>query len=129
MLKLIIVLAVLGGGGFWAYKTFVQKEEVKVPDIDIKLDVEVDPWVKAEGYYHSFQYEKAVGAYREVIAQKKDPAKVEESHFRIANSYNKSKMAKEAIGAYEAALKKYPMSAHAERAKQSLEKLRLEQGR
>lgn len=122
--RLIVILAI-AGIGFWFYKSYEPEINEKINNAQ---DAEIDPFLKAEGFFHGFKYEQAIELYRTAIGRGLAEPKKQEAYFRIAVSLDKMNQKREALAAYQEAIKLYPNTNNAERAKGTVERLRVETG-
>ena len=114
-IKGFVVLAVLVGGGIWAWNHF------KVGD-----NLDINPYTAADAYFTPGVYDKALEAYRKAIADQPHHEDVSVARFRIAICLQKLERHPEALRAYQAFLKQYPQHELAGRAGKFIQKYELE---
>jgi tetratricopeptide (TPR) repeat protein len=124
-LRKLIGLVLIGCVAVWFYRAYE-------PEITEKLDgvqrAEVDPFLKAEGLYHTFKYDEAVEMYRVALSRGLAEPRQQEAYFRIAAALDKAHRKREALAAYQEAVRRYPNSEDAARSQSALERLRLDTG-
>lgn len=120
-----IGLAVLTLVGFWFYDYYQAEIEEKWGDVK---QAQLDRFVKAEGLFHTFQYDEAIACYRQALAKGLPEPRQQDAYFRVASALEKAGHRQQAIEAYREAINKYPGTEDASRAQTAIEKLKIETG-
>jgi tetratricopeptide (TPR) repeat protein len=121
----IIGLIILGCVGVWFYRSYEPEIQQKWGNAQ---QTEVDPFIKAEALFHTFQYDEAVEAYHVAIARGLPEPRLQEAYFRIAVALDKSHRKREALAAYQEAVRRYPGCDQSSRAYTEIERLRIDTG-
>jgi len=122
--KAIVLLAIIALGT-WAVHSHQEEILLRIGWIEER---ELDPFIRAEGFYHTFQYDQAVTAYRQAIAQNVSEPRRQQAWFRTAIALDKAGRKQESIDAYREAIALYPRSDDAARGQAAIERLRVETG-
>ena len=124
-LEKLIGIAILTLVAFWFYDYYQPEIQEKIGDV---RQAQLDRFVKAEGYFHTFKYDEAIVCYRQALAKGLSEPRQQEAYFRVPAALDKAGRKQEALDAYREAIKRYPNSEDATRAQAAIEKLRVETG-
>ncbi len=114
IIGIVLAIVVIGGGilylsGYLSVDEGGVKVDTKALGDDADSATEVSPYTKAGRYYTSLQYDQALKAYQQALAEGKlsDDEKAT-ARYRIAKSYEKTGQPTKAKAAYKAFISAHP---------------------
>lgn len=103
---------------------FWQKLATLLDPPDRAVSPSLGPYARAEWHYFASEYAEAAEAYRQALANGLDEAKTKDAYFKTARSLHQGGRYREAVGAYEDFIRRYPTSDEANRAQGHIELIR-----